>query len=267
MKVAFDFRKTEKSDNNIWNQELKLARKKFNDIYDRILIKRKEIRKFQVELAEINNRSCEKNSYSATKPGNECQIDLLNNLQNNKNVVVNGVDPGIHSTATMSSTPIKHLFHSLNRFSVLSSNDEQEESKTTMEDLTPSTNLNITPGFINNVTFSRHQRRKREKKAKNNIDMTSKQLQKDRLTRKIRLNKVDSKVISNYREKGNVYLHFFGNWSGQFTNIKGVKERRSFKPIVSRLSSVQRDCFQVVDEFRSTFTCHYCFEQTVPPSI
>jgi hypothetical protein len=169
MKVASDFRKTEKSDNNIWNQEsyqeLKLARKKFNDIYDWILIKRKEIRKFQVELTEINNRSYEKNSYFATKPRNECQIDLLNNLQNNKNVVVTGVDPGIHSTATMSSTPIKHLFHSLNRFSVLSSNDEQEESATTIEDLTPSTNLNLTPGFINNITLSRHQRRKREKKA------------------------------------------------------------------------------------------------------
>jgi hypothetical protein len=85
-----------------------------------------------------------------------------------------------------------------------------------------SSTLNITPAFINNVTFSKNHQRKRENKSKKNIPLKQGCLSKQKPTRKIRLTKANSKIISNYKQKSNNYFHFFGNWGGVVTSMKGI---------------------------------------------
>jgi hypothetical protein len=84
------------------------------------------------------------------------------------------------------------------------------------------------------------------------------------MTRKLRLNKAHGKVLSNYRDRHITYYHLFGNWAGGFSNVKIIQYRRSFKPIVNRLNSFQKDVFQITDEYTSTVTCNGCCSRTTP---
>jgi hypothetical protein len=146
----------------------------------------------------------------------ELQRNLLNNLKGKKPTFINGIDPGIKSTATMTSVTLQSTFESINRYSILSSITPEEDHSSldigTAEKNITSSTLNVTPAFINNVTFSKNHQRKRENKSKKNIPLKQEYLSKQKLTRKIRLAKANSKIISNYRQKSNNYFHFFGNW-------------------------------------------------------
>jgi hypothetical protein len=113
------------------------------------------------------------------------------------------------------------------------------------------------------VTLSNQHRRKREKKQKKGDKSFDKQLSKQRLTRDIRLARGHAKIISDYRSSQSLYYHFFGDWGSQFSNVKGIKSRRSFKPIVPRLRSVKTDKFNITNEYNSTVTCNSCFKKTM----
>ncbi len=133
------------------------------------------------------------------------QANLLAELDKEKLVEINGIDPGIHSTATMSSVTAGCLFDSINRFSILLTDEDETPG---FKSTNPSV-LNLTPAFVNNVTFSNVQRRKREKKIKMNKEVTYNQLAQDRLARKIRLKDANNKIISHYRHRKSSYFRFF----------------------------------------------------------
>jgi hypothetical protein len=145
------------------------------------------------------------------------------------------------------------------------SSEQSYDSRDDCHDLPDQNTLNVNPSFINNVIFDTKRKRKRENKKKLWKENTSKQLSKQRLSRKIRMDKAYGKVIANYRKsKKGKYFHFFGDWLGIIDNVKGIKSRRSTKPIVSRLNSVPKDMFILQDEYKSTITYNSCFSRTIP---
>lgn len=115
----------------------------------------------------------------------------------------------------MVSTSSNNLFNSINRYNVLSS-EQSYDSRDDCHDLPDQNTLNVNPSFINNVIFDTKHKRKRENKKKLWKENTSKQLSKQRLSRKIRMDKAYGKVIANYRKsKKGKYFHFFGDWSSK----------------------------------------------------
>ena len=56
-------------------------------------------------------------------------------------------------------------------------------------------------------------------------------------------------------------VSFIGNWSRVGKFIRG-HSRKSLKPFMNQLKSVEKDGMYVVDEYRSTITCFSCFQPT-----
>jgi hypothetical protein len=135
---AREFRKLEKS-SEAWDPrkyaEVKATRQNFNDVYDQLENRRFDINDLQTELATINNMLFHKQDTTSSVPTlnrERIQANLLANLDKEKLVEINGIDPGIYSTATMSSVTAGCLFDSINKFSVLSTGeDETSDFKST----------------------------------------------------------------------------------------------------------------------------------------
>jgi hypothetical protein len=107
-------------------------------------------------------------------------------------------------------------------------------------------------------------------------ELKPKDLDKDSITRRIRLKRFHTKMYawrrshalqSHFpRTKGALLLSFFGNWSDGGKFIHGHL-RRSIKPFVARMKSVKVDTMFVVDEFKSTITCSSCFGVTLKQTV
>lgn len=74
-----------------------------------------------------------KDSRLRTPSSSHCTIDrglqrnLLNNLKDKKQTVINGIDPGIKSTATVASVTFHSAFESINKYNILSSVTPEED--------------------------------------------------------------------------------------------------------------------------------------------
>jgi hypothetical protein len=107
-------------------------------------------------------------------------------------------------------------------------------------------------------------------------ELKPKDLDKDSITRRIRLKRFHAKMYAWRRshtlqshvpkKKGALLLSFFGNWSGGGKYIHG-HSRRSTKPFVARMESVKVDKIFVVDKFKSTITCSSCFGVTSKQTV
>jgi hypothetical protein len=147
---------------------LKDCRVKFNSIYTDILNCNKKVEELRNELWKINNsykESVVHNDEENIANLNDKQQALLNTLNNKNNVIFNGTNPGIHSTTTVISANSKSLFHSVNRYNLLSSEEPYDYIKDNCyDDVSNKKTLNVTPSFISNIIFDTKHKRKREKR-------------------------------------------------------------------------------------------------------
>ncbi|KAG2195154.1 hypothetical protein INT47_006603 [Mucor saturninus] len=259
MNLGRSFRAKEKS-NHPWDtklyKQLKEKRSDCDNIYSQLRKLNSSLKDLRYRMFALNKA---RHRQSLPISTNSLQIPdkMKADLKNNR-LLIQGVDPGIVTTAAISCVKSSTLFESLNRFQML----ENHEPCTIPISNQKGYEYDYTANKINQAVLSNTHRLQREKKKKYDIE-------KNRLTRKIRLNTYHKKhysatkrdIFSYHGWKQGSILFFVGNWSGKGAYIRG-HTRRSMKPILNRFNSVANDHIAVVDEFKSTITCSSCFEVT-----
>lgn len=249
-------------------RKLKNKRNDCNEIYDKMQELNRRIKRNQCQMYLMNK----------ARAGQEVKVDknefatstkILSEIRKG-NVLVQGIDPGIVTTASVNCTKSSTLFNSINRFQCLEDGETELVHQHDEEDL-KNFRYNITARRVNQVVLSTHHRLQRERKQKLSEPIEKKSVEKKAVTRKIRLKRYYKKYISSNRdlmfqhfqtrkEKGSL-ITFLGNWSRVGSYIKG-HTRRSLGPVMDRLKSVEKDSLYTTDEFRSTVTCNSCFSIT-----
>jgi hypothetical protein len=199
---------------------------------------------------KLRGESFEKGTHSTYTILNDKLQDL------NEDVVVTGIDPGIVTTLCMYSKSVKELVKSVQGYCSPSSPHITASSKTLENKLTAK--------HLNHVTLTNKHRFKRERRAKNDKRTPTKRLQRETVTRKIRTKQANKKLHSKFRKiitrnrRRSCVVTYLGNWNQIGRNIKG-HTRRSSKPFISRIKSIERDLFTTVNEFRTTKLMSCCF--------
>ncbi|KAI7886890.1 uncharacterized protein EV154DRAFT_554633 [Mucor mucedo] len=186
-------------------------------------------------------------------------------------VLVQGIDPGIVTTASINCVKAGTLFESINRFYML----ENEVSDIQHSQVCDYSYVH-TASKVNAAALATNHRIKREKRQKEGKTEKPISLERKRVTRKIRTKRYHKKNCSRYRSgmfkshvldvrEGSV-LTFVGDWSRNGTYIRG-HERRSLDPVLKRLKCVEKDETFIVDEYKSTVNCSSCFEPTTKQII
>ena len=181
-------------------------------------------------------------------------------------VLVQSIDPGVVTTASVACLGSKRLFEDINRYQALST----QESRILFDLPGDQVTYDITTNMVNQATMSTSHRKEREKRSRNDKQLNEEDLKRKRVTRKIRNKRFYKRFMSNKREEVFNRLGFdskcpmftfVGNWSRNAMYLRGHTQR-SLKPVITRLKSVEKDEVHIVDEFRSTITCSSCFEVT-----
>ncbi|KAL9536388.1 hypothetical protein MBANPS3_012683, partial [Mucor bainieri] len=152
------------------------------------------------------------------------------------NTVVQGIDPGIVTTASGMATTSASLFEHINRFQALSEDTARPHPKDNAR------KFELTANFVNNATLANTDRRARENKTP-----TLKRKQKNRVKRQVRLKKCYQRKVAKDRVGGNEScVTFVGNWSGSARYIKG-HARRGTHRYYQQLGALERDVVLSVD--------------------
>lgn len=181
---AFRNEEKEKGWNNVLYQELKKARNNFSNAYKSIADLETVIHQHSTRLYRLNKIIYHKRDDSIKSNIDSdtiiLRLRLKNALESNK-LGINRVDPGIHSTALASYSSVTSNITSVNRPNGLNGISGTDDIP--LEDDIKTSILDITPKFLSTVCLSQTHSRKREARKSNTATTTSKQLQKDRLTR------------------------------------------------------------------------------------
>lgn len=254
------------------------------ELYNKLKKKRDECNVLSMRLQELQDliKSRQSQMYQLNKVAHGQQVASTNNsivvpqviksrLQKSRNVLVQGIDPGIVTTASSSCVKPSALFQSINRFECLQSEDADTPKHMPHKEY----NFELTASKVNQALLFTEHRLTRERAAKSNKQPTKNDLDCKRVTRSIRKKRYYKKMSSYHREsmlkchsispRNSSLLSFVGNWSQVGTYIKR-HTRRSIKPVLERLS-LNNDCVCLVDEFRSTITCNSCYHVTTKQII
>ncbi|KAG2201780.1 hypothetical protein INT47_002040 [Mucor saturninus] len=155
-------------------------------------------------------------------------------------VLVQGIDPGIVTTASINCVKADTLFESINRFYMLE-NEVSDIQHSQVRDYS----YVHTASKVNAAVLATNHRIRREKRQKEGKTEKPISLERSRVTRKIRTKRYHKKNCSRYR-------------SGMFKSHVLDKLRSSLK----RLECVEKDETFIVDEYKSTVNCSSCFEPT-----
>ena len=267
MDLAKKFRRAEKA-NTHWDMSLykalKAKRDECNHIYDKIRKLDSSVKVNQCRMYALNKKLHQQQQTSRYK------TPLLSerNLKQLKsdNVLIQGIDPGVVTTASAACIRLKEIFEDVNRFQALSLDEVDEQLHTPNNQY----NYQITAALVNQRTLSTSHRKERERRKQLDKQLNQRDLQRKRVTRKIRKSRFYKRYMSSKREEvfhrfdldsKQPLFTFVGNWSGNTQYLRG-HARRSLKPIIARLKSVENDEVHFVDEYKSTITCSSCFEVT-----
>ena len=264
--------RTQERTNQRWDEQqydlLKQQRTVCDDLCSKIQVLDSRIKQNQSEMY-ISNKSLHNQAIAKT---GDTKLNMSNELQSKilqGKAVFQGIDPGIVTTASSVCLTARSLFESINRFQNLERFGDYslEEEK--------SYKYELTAGIVNQSSLATSHRTQREKKRKEGKQTRKQKLDACRSTRKIRTKRFHQRYASHIRrkifdkigaKKNGSLVSFLGDWSMVGTGIK-EHTRRSLKPFVKRLKSVENDDFHVVDEFRSTITCSSCFSITTKQVI
>ncbi|CEP12397.1 hypothetical protein [Parasitella parasitica] len=166
--------------------------------------------------------------------------DNLMLLLANESTIVQGVDPGIVTTATGVATTVGSLLAAINRFEAIS------DDKIVPHLMDAHVEFGLTANTVNTAVMSNQDRKKREKSG-----MQKEQLQRMAVKRRIQEKRVYQRKVAQdkakMRHKNASFITFIGNWSGSGKISRGTREK---------------DFFVSVDEYKSITTCPSCFQRT-----
>lgn len=269
MNVARSFRAKMKNNPN-WDAdsylELKRARTTCDNIYNKLSSLNVRIKDAQHQMYSMNKKLHSQATISYQHDTLKIPEDVASNLSKGR-TLIQGLDPGIVTTAAINCMKPQTLFESINRFEVLNNRSMDSPKHLPVKEVA----FDFSAKSVDNAVLSHAHRLEREEKQRKSKRLNIKNLQKRATTRKIRLGRYYKKSISHDRDEAfrlqNVekeygsLLTFVGNWSGCSPFLRG-HSRRSLKPIVERLAAVEGDHVFTIDEFRSTVTCNSCFQLT-----
>lgn len=275
MNIGNEFRRMEKRKRR-WDadmyEKLKDKRRQCDVTYSRL---RELNQLIKTSLSEMYYTNKKLRGQAAPTTPEAIRLPLSEVMKDNikkDHAIIQGIDPGIVTTASTSSVKPSTLFESINRYQKLEMNDDvihnaRKESEVKFE---------FTAGMVNHAVLSTSDRLQRERKMKKGEQTKKTRLDRSRTNRKIRTKRFYKRVCSNQRnemfdihgvqKKGSGVVTFVGDWSGTGSYIRG-HARRSLGPIIERLESVKNDHVCKVDEYKSTITCSSCFEVTTKQLI
>lgn len=269
MDLARSFRKKEK-EKQPWDAEsykiLKQKRNECDAIYSRLQELNGSIKNLQSKMYLLN-----KSKRGQKFPSTTNTMMIPRRIEQgimDGSTLVQGLDPGVVTTAAVSCLSTQTLFESVNRYKVLEAGETVNLDAVTAK--YKNHEYTYTAGKINRAVLSTAHRLLREKKQRDDVQIRPKVLQKQAVTRKIRLKRFHqlfhssqrSKMFEHHQvqEKAGAVCSFVGNWSRQAMYIRGHVSRK-LDPILERFNSFQ-DHACLVDEFKSTITCSSCFQVT-----
>jgi hypothetical protein len=179
--------------------------------------------------------------------------------------LIQGIDPGNVTTASIECIKPKTLFESINRYNLLYNDSMTDHQQDTIKSYA----YTYKASMVNDALLLTSYRIRREKRCRNNITDSLSSLQRRRVTRKLRKKKFYNKrcredrmkiIQHHHLDKASV-LTFLGNCSQNCKYVRG-HTRRSIKPIIKSLECVEKDKVVTVDEYKSTISCNSCFEVT-----
>jgi hypothetical protein len=201
---------------------------------------------------------------------------ILEHRSSGRRVVFAGTDPGIVTTSTTIPRTLEEVFADINRFQVLSAEDNSNPETTPYPfDVKrlpkPS---RITAGLIDNATFKKcHQKRHQRRQASGvSAELQQKKLAKERREREIRAKRAYGKITAQERrrirehaqlppgEQAPAVIHCFGHWQGVNSPIKG-HSRRGTKKIREQHRIYGH--VGLTNEYNTSKTCPYCFSKVV----
>ena len=275
MDLGKTFRSLEKKE-HLWNSEkyneLKRKRKECDALYTRLKKLNGVIKASQTEMYYLNKQLSGQSVPVSTNPVPLLPQKTRKSILEDK-ALIQGLDPGIVTTGSFSCVKPSTLFESVNRFEKLQVEETVGHDVSNEKEF----NLDFTASMVNKAALSTSHRMNRERRRKNETTVKTKELDRKRVTRKIRTKRFYKRYFSNHRnelikyhkldhQKGSSMITFVGDWGGSGQYIRG-HSRRSLKPVVARLRSVNNDMVSTVDEYRSTITCSSCFEITTKQII
>ncbi|CEP15260.1 hypothetical protein [Parasitella parasitica] len=232
-------------------QDLRRARHAFNQVYMEMSQIAEEIKQNQSQMYVLN-----KKVHGQLVPDSHAPVaaDNLMLLLANESTIVQGVDPGIVTTATGVATTVGSLFAAINRFEAIS------DDKIVPHPMDAHIEFGLTANTVNTAVISNQDRKKREKSG-----MQKKQLQRMAVKRRIREKRFYQRKVAQdkakTRHENASFITFTGNWSGSGKYVKG-HSRRSTRPYYTQLAACEKDFVLSVDEYKSTITCSSCFQRT-----
>ncbi|CEP16880.1 hypothetical protein [Parasitella parasitica] len=165
--------------------------------------------------------------------------DNLMLLLANESTIVQGVDPGIVTTAGYWAI---------------------SDDKIVPLPMDAHVEFGLPANTVITAVMSNQDRNKREKSG-----MQKKQLQRTAAKRRIREKLFYQRKVAQdkakTRHENASFITFTGNWSGSGKYVKG-HSRSSTRPHYTQLAACEKDFVLSVDEYKSTITCSSCFQRT-----
>ncbi|KAI7877097.1 uncharacterized protein EV154DRAFT_576986 [Mucor mucedo] len=197
MDLGQTFRKNQKlgtmtCDSDLY-RNLKTSRKECNAIYSQLLSLNKSIKTKSSEMYCLN-----KGIHNQNEPTPTAGICLSEKSQNSiisGQAIIQGLDPGVVTTASISATKSSSMFQSINRYSALESLencDHDVENEVTFE---------LTAKRVNSAILDTKHVIQRQRKIKNKKELTPSYLNQRQVTRSIRLKRYYQHLHSSYRQK------------------------------------------------------------------
>jgi hypothetical protein len=168
--------------------------------------------------------------------------ELISKLKNDK-VFIQGLDPGIITTASDECATSMTLFESVKRYQSLSFRRAATQPEKTKKE---AYHYELTSNVVDEGVLGAQHRLYSERRQKEDKRANSKDLDRKKVTQKILRKKFYQKYRTGKRyeaflaQKQSSVKSFVGNWSQIGAHIHG-HSRRSLKPSTTRLGSITKD--------------------------
>ncbi|KAG2210017.1 hypothetical protein INT47_003453 [Mucor saturninus] len=168
-------------------KNLKTIRKECNSVYSQLLSLNKSIKTKSSEMYYLN-----KGIHNQDEPTPTAGIRLSEKSQNSiisGQAIIQGLDPGVVTTASISATKSSSLFQSINRYSAL------ESLETCDHDVENEVTFELTAKRVKSAIIDTKHMIQRQRKIKNKKELTPSNLNQRQVTRSIRLKRTTSICI------------------------------------------------------------------------
>lgn len=272
MDLGNTFRNQEKK-GLCWNaglyEQLKEARRGCNQIYTELQDITNTVKVLQSQMYVLSKQIHQQHELPPGASIITLPKRLMEKLET-EDLLFQGLDPGVVTSASISCVRSRSLFEDVNRFELL------QQKRIVTENDDDCFTYALTAKKVNSAVLSVSHRFEREEDTRKGKELKKKDIQRKRVTRRIRTHQFHQKFASQKRRQAFDHhdinphqcslISFIGNWHRNAMYIRGHTQR-SIKPLINRLDCVPSDKAIFVDEYKSTITCSSCFETTTKQII